>query len=266
MGNKASRSSGNQGSGEPGFQSEVDQRLITLLEVEHTKSLTVAPDEENERLITLLEAERAKIAREIHDEAGQLLVAATFRLDQVIAMLPKAFVARDLLEQAKQSLDECAEELQRLAFNLRPRMLDDLGLLPALRSYLKRYSNLDGIEVKAELQDPPIGLASATELTIFRIVQEAIANVRKHSRATHVAVSLAFQEDFIELEIADNGIGFEPSAVSREEGQRPKLGLEGMRERAAAIGGYLELISVPSSGTTIRAKLPLGGDCYGKPK
>lgn len=211
----------------------------------------------SQQLIDLLEAERAKIARDIHDEAGQLLISAAFRLDHALAMLPKGFVARELVEQARQTLDECGDELHRIAFNLRPRILDDLGLIPALRSYLKQYANLGDVELETQLEEPQVKLAPSVELAIFRIIQEAIANAQKHSRATHVRVLLDFRPGHVQLEVFDNGIGFEPSEVDREQGTRPKLGLAGLRERAVALDGELEVESRPLGGTTVRAKLPI---------
>ncbi len=212
-----------------------------------------------ERLITVLEAERGKIAREIHDEAGQLLISAAFRLDQAIALLPKAFVAREQLEQARQALDECAETLHRLAFNLRPRMLDDLGLIPALHSYLRRYADLGSVKLEVHLEQPGQKLQAPTELAIFRIVQEAVANVRKHSQATTVCIDLRFTAELAELRISDDGVGFEPTALGHVRAARPRLGIQGMRERAAALGGEIQLESGRFIGTTIRARLPIGG-------
>ncbi|MBI4321019.1 MAG: sensor histidine kinase [Chloroflexi bacterium] len=219
----------------------------------------------NERVTTLLEAERASIAREIHDEAGQLLISAAFRLDQAIAMLPQAFVARELLVQARQALDECAEELHRLAFNLRPRMLDDLGLVPALHSYLKRYANLGNIQLQIQLEQPRCRLHGATELAIFRIVQEAVANVRKHSRATVACVRLGFSDDFVEVEIHDNGVGFHSRPPSSRTEPRHQWGLAGMQERVASLGGVLTVKSSTLSGTTVNAKFPARGETDGKP-
>ncbi|MBI2955095.1 MAG: sensor histidine kinase [Chloroflexi bacterium] len=210
----------------------------------------------SERLIAVLEAERGKIAREIHDEAGQLLISATFLLDQAMAMLPRAFVARDLVAQARQTLDECTEELHRLAFDLRPRILDDLGLLPALRSYLKNHAKLGSVALKVELEPPLRKMDSAIELAIFRVVQEALANVRKHAKATTVRVHLHFTTEYAELWVEDDGVGFDPRAVKPGE-IRPKMGVVGMRERATALGGALEVESSPSAGTTIHAKLPI---------
>lgn len=216
----------------------------------------------SEQLIAALEAERAKIAREIHDEASQLIVSAAFNLDQALAMLPQAFVARRLIEQARQALDECADELHRLAFNLRPRMLDDLGLIPAIRSYLKRYADLGRANLKVNLQQPSRKLLPSTELAIFRIVQESIANIRKHSQATAVHVILTFTDELAELEISDNGIGFQPPTTDHNQRRRPTLGLSGMRDRAIALGGQLTIESAPLLGTTVRARLPLGGISY----
>jgi len=210
-------------------------------------------------LIDVLEADRAKIAREIHDEAGQLLISAVFRLDQALAVLPGAFVARELIQEARQMLDECGDELRRVAFNLRPRMLDDLGLLPALRSYLKQYAKLNDVELESDLEEPPKKLDHATELAIFRIIQEAIANVRKHARATRVRVRLGFTSGEAQLEVSDNGVGFDPSAISSDSRPRLKMGLAGMRERAAALGGEVQVTSRPLGGTAVHARLPIDG-------
>lgn len=214
----------------------------------------------SQRLMAVLEAEREKIARELHDEAGQLLISAAFNLDQALAMLPQAFVARRLIEQARQALDECADELHRLAFNLRPRMLDDLGLIPALRSYLKRYAGLDEVDLDVELELPGGKLPAPVELAIFRIVQEAVVNIRKHSRATAVRIRLSFVAGCANLEIADDGVGFDVAAVDSKQDGRPTLGLGGMCERARALGGELQVESSPLSGTVIRAILPVGDE------
>ena len=210
-----------------------------------------------EKLIAILEEERGKIAREVHDEASQFLVFAVFRLDQAIANIPQQFAAREMLDQARQALNDCAEALHRLAFNLRPRLLDDLGLLPALRSYANRFAGLGSTELQVDLQAPPRKLSPATELAIFRIVQEAVANARKHSRADIVSVRLTFSNEYAELEIADDGIGFEPGNISRENTGRPKLGLCGMFQRATALGGELCVTSMPNSGAVIRARIPI---------
>ncbi len=220
----------------------------------------------NQRLIAVLEAERVKIAREIHDEAGQLLISVAFRLDQSLALLPRAFVARELVEQAREMVDQCAEALHELALNLRPRMLDDLGLIPALRNYLKRYVNLSSVEMDITLEQPPRSLNPATELAIFRIVQESIANIRKHAKATAVRVHLGFTEDSAQLEISDNGVGFDPGAMAPLPQTRPKLGLLGMEERAIALRGKLEVESARFSGTTIRAIIPIGGNTDDRPE
>lgn len=211
----------------------------------------------NEQIIAVIEAERGKIAREMHDEAGQLLISAALRLDQAMAMLPVALPARELLDQARQALDDCSESLHRMAFNLRPRILDDLGLVPALKSYLRRHAELDAIDVDIDLEEPPSKLDHETDLAVFRIVQEAVANIRKHAQATAVHVHLSFTERHLELEVSDNGVGFDPDGSPRERDGRPRLGLAGMRERAAAVGGHLKIVSGRLLGTTVRVMLPI---------
>ena len=213
----------------------------------------------SQQLIELLEAERAKIAREIHDEAGQLLISAAFRLDHALTMLPKGFVARELVEQARQTLDDCADALHRIAFDLRPRILDDLGLIPALRSYLKQYAKLGDVELETVLGEPQEKTSPAVELAVFRIVQEAIANIRKHAHATCVRVHLTFGPGHVQLEVSDDGIGFDSGEVDQEQGLRPRMGLAGLRERAAGLGGELEVESRHGAGTTVRARLPVDG-------
>ena len=202
------------------------------------------------QVVAAREEERGRVARELHDEAGQALTAAIFRLDLEAQRLPAgAGEARAALERARAALLACAATQHRIAFALRPRILEDLGLAAALRS-LGGQAAEGGLRVAGG--ERPLG--EAAELAVFRVVQEALTNVRKHARATRAWVRLRYQPGELTVTVADDGVGL--GAAPGVAGARPRLGLGGMRERVALLGGELELGARPGGGTRLRARLP----------
>ncbi len=200
------------------------------------------------------EAERMRVARELHDSVNQILSATKFRLDSVDESgPPPAGPALENFNKARELLDKAMHEVWRISRNLRPSELDDLGLIPAVRSLCHEFEHRTGIKVELQLaRTTP--LPPGIELTLYRIVQEALNNVEKHSEATEVKLSLSQANPWITMNIEDNGVGLQSSAPQRKSG----MGLVGMQERTAFAGGTVEVRSIPDHGTIIEVKLPAG--------
>jgi len=202
------------------------------------------------RLIAAQEGERRRIARELHDDLGQRVALLAIEIDQAAA------AARDGTGERIRALGErtaeIAVEIHRLSHALHSSKLDALGLAAAVRGHCREMSAA-GLQVVFSERDVPSPVPSDISLCLFRVVQEALNNVAKHSGATVAEVELSSDGETLEATIADDGCGFELSGASEEGG----LGLVGMRERLAAIGGALAVESRPGAGTTVRARVPL---------
>ncbi len=208
------------------------------------------------RLLTAQEEERARLARELHDEAGQILTAVQLSLDRLAKTLGEANPwAQEQLHRTRELIAQAMEDLRRVISALRPGVLDQLGLIPALRGVAEALLQPLGIHLALEIEGITERLPSEVELILFRIAQEAMHNVARHSGATHVWLRLIHREGELIMEVQDNGRGFDPTAVT-VEGAGRGLGLAGMRERASLIGGQLEINSQPGQGTTIRVRIP----------
>ena len=209
------------------------------------------------RLIQAQETERAKIARELHDEIGQVLTAVRINL-QSIKNSCSIDGSVPPLDDSIGVVDEALGRVRELSIELRPSLLDDLGLHAALRWYVDRYAQRTGII--AEVLNGFEGdsrLPRELETACFRIAQEALTNVARHARAASVSVQLQRSRERILLTIVDDGVGFIIDQLRRSETPASALGLRGMEERALAVGGYLEIDSGVQRGTRIRATFPL---------
>lgn len=210
------------------------------------------------RVLTAQEEERARLARELHDEAGQILTAVQLSLDRLAKALGEGNPwAQEQLQRTRSLVAQAMEDLRRVISALRPGVLDQLGLVPALRGVAEALLRPRGIQLTLETEGITERLPGEVELILFRIAQEAMHNVARHSQATHVWIRLMRGEQELVLEVQDNGRGFDPEAVTAE-GPGRGLGLAGMRERASLIGGRLEIDSRPGQGTTIRVRIPWG--------
>jgi two-component system sensor histidine kinase UhpB len=195
----------------------------------------------------------------LHDEMGQALTAMSINLSAI----GKQWGAELDLETAERLAEtdslitRTLEQMRELALDLRPSMLDDLGLLPALRWYVKRYETRTGIQVGLEVIGLEVRLPERIETVIYRVVQEALTNVARHARAARVDVHLQQRDSVVEALIEDNGSGFDPAEVAGREAQERGVGLVGMRERIGAVGGTLEIKSHPGKGTRLTIELPL---------
>jgi signal transduction histidine kinase len=229
------------------------------------RELEVRVAERTERLdqvlrqtISAQEDERRRLARELHDETAQTIAALSIALDRARDGLASADPeASAQIGQAKQLSSRLLAETRRLILGLRPTVLDDMGLLPAIRWYAENYLADRGIEVSVEATVPAERLPAHIEVALFRIVQEALANVAKHSGAEHVEVRLTHDRREILLTVADDGTGFDVAHALGRGGRTESVGLLGMQERARLLGGRLEIRSDDKGGTLVRVEVPL---------
>jgi two-component system sensor histidine kinase UhpB len=205
-------------------------------------------------LLTAQDEEAKRIARVLHDESGQLLTAVYISLDQTAKRLPPGKKAQ--LAKAKELLDQVEDRLRSLSHELYPTMLEELGLVASLEYLAGQMSKRSGIRITVESQ-LNAGLSSLSELTVYRVVQEAINNTVRHARATRAHIRLLEDQKLVYCSIRDDGVGFDVEAVSmRTETDGARLGLAGMRERVAAIDGTLQILSAPGIGTDLHIGIP----------
>ncbi|MBT4512611.1 MAG: PAS domain-containing protein [Chloroflexi bacterium] len=206
------------------------------------------------RVVEVQEFERRHIARELHDQVGQALTGLKFCLE--IAVHESAEKRKESFSEAQTIIDDLMTRVRTMSLDLRPSMLDDLGLLPALLAHFKRYTAQTGIQVVFQHQGIQERLSPKVETEVYRIVQEALTNVARHARVPEVTVHILAQSGLVALKIKDEGIGFDPT-LKTASGQTS--GLIGMRERAVLLGGGFTLHSVPGEGTELVVELSLKG-------
>jgi PAS domain S-box-containing protein len=208
------------------------------------------------RLIDAQEAERKRLSRELHDQIGQALTAVQISL-QALQSSPGASGPDDRLSESLAIIDHALEQVHDLSLDLRPSMLDDLGLVAALRWYVKRVASRAGLieSFTVDVADPR--LAPDVETACFRIAQEALTNVLRHAHAASICVGVKHSDGNLELLIRDDGVGFNVRDALRRTGPHASLGLQGMQERAAALGGIVDIKSKHGSGTDVRVSFPL---------
>ena len=195
------------------------------------------------------EEERRRISRELHDDTAQVLIATTRRVARLARELSGP--QRERADDIRADLDTAIESVRRFARNLRPSVLDDLGLLPALEWLASQAQTAARLEVSG----PERRLSPAAELTVFRLAQEALSNVDKHAQAASAALRITFGESAVRLSVSDDGQGFTPDQAEARA-QAGHLGLLGLRERVALAGGQLTVDSAPGRGTTLVFELP----------
>jgi PAS domain S-box-containing protein len=242
--------------GEPGAFDDEDQRLLEAFAASAATGLATARSMAEERLqntIDAAEQERSRWARELHDETLQALAVLRMRLASALRE-----DSPDRLDETGQAaveqIDEEIVKLRRLITELRPASLDTIGLEAALQALAEQQSEAANFTVDCELQLPREEEARPTpvlETAVYRLVQEALNNVSKHSMAGRATLGVRTTRGTIEIEVTDDGVGFEPALV------REGFGLVGMRERAALLGGSLDVDSTRGAGTKVRAEIPL---------
>ena len=225
------------------------QRERDLLETQ-VRERTASLAELATHLQQVREDERGHLARELHDELGALLTAAKLDVARLKSRMgPQSPEAGERLQHLTETLNSGIALKRRIIEDLRPSSLANLGLTAALEILAREFSERSGLEVNCVLE--PTELEEAVQLTVYRTVQESLTNVGKYADATHVDVSLRSYPNHVEVEVRDDGQGFEPGTV------RPTThGLAGMRHRVEAAGGRLSVQSHPGGGTRIFASLP----------
>jgi PAS domain S-box-containing protein len=201
----------------------------------------------SQRLVEVQETEHREIARELHDEVGQLLTGLLFMIEG------HGPGGGDRKEEMKRSVKDLIDRVRDLSMNLRPPMLDDLGLLPALTWHIGRFETQTGTSVRFHHADLDRRFSPEVEITAFRIVQEALTNVARHAGANQASVDVWASSTTLGVRIEDEGRGFDVATALAARSS----GLEGMRERSRLVGGHLAIESEPGTGTRVSAELPL---------
>lgn len=212
----------------------------------------------NRRVLEVQEAERRRLARELHDQVGASLTAVQLNLGALLRSKTQCAHA-ERLEEALRTLDEVIERVQDISFDLRPSVLDDLGLMVALRAHLKSLGQRAGFRTRFIGDDLPTPPGVPIETACFRIAQEALTNVVRHARAGSVTVQLRREGPSLHLNVRDDGGGFDLIGARATSNHDACLGLLGMEERAMLMGGRLEIKSSPGGGTEVHAWFPLAG-------
>lgn len=210
------------------------------------------------KVMSAQEEERGRLARELHDETAQGLSALSMALDVIRDSLPAgAEVAAAKVAEARELANTLLEETRRLIFALRPTVLDDLGLIPALRWHAEEHLGNRGVNVELISCSLSRRLPDYVEVALFRIGQEAMNNVARHARASRARIELLVEGPVVKLTVADDGVGFDPQGALRRSSKEGGVGLAGMQERVSMMGGTLEIVSGRGRGTEVRVAVPL---------
>lgn len=214
------------------------------------------------RIITAQEQERQRLARDIHDGPAQSLSNIVLKCELCEKLLYRDVEkARQQIGELKQLVKLSLQEIRRIIFDLRPMSLDDLGLVPTLQRYVSKFIEETGIDVALEVYDlDENALDKVVEVAVFRIVQEALNNIKKHSKATKAYIKMYIKDGFLIARIADNGVGFDKEKV--EEQKRTNIyeggfGIYGMKQRAELLKGKLTVQSQEGRGTTVLLQIPI---------
>jgi signal transduction histidine kinase len=237
----------------------VESRTAKLVESNEQLRREIAEREALRRkLLRAQEEERRRIARELHDQMGQNLTALNFGLKSLLDDNVRSSRLRRQVQPLQELATQTARDLHRVALQLRPAALDDLGLVKAIRNLAETWSTRCRIVVDLEAgQYDPVGISSEIETTLYRIIQEALNNVAKHSGATRVALVLRRTADHVHAIIEDDGRGFDARLVSPSGNGSGRLGLLGIQERLGLVGGSLKLESAPECGATLIVRIPI---------
>ena len=242
------------------FQVETDQKIAALQAERHKESQPreAMRGELFRRIVAAQESERQRIARDLHDETGQALTAIGMGLRGLEARVtrdPKQATAT--LHELQTLTADSLQELQHLMADLRPSHLDDLGLSAALRWYAGKIEERYPLKVRLEISGYEQPIEEAAKIATFRIIQEALNNIIKHAEAKNVKIDLDFEEQGMRVNVRDDGRGFDLDRIKiQQTSSRPSLGLAGMQERAALLGGRVSFQSRPGQGTMIEAFIP----------
>jgi two-component system CheB/CheR fusion protein len=227
----------------------IDGVVMVLVDIETAPGS--ARDAFARTLIEAQEQERRRLSRELHDDLNQRIAVLELDVDALEKSAPAGDTLRKGLRQVREQVGELSEEVRRIAWKLHTSVLDDLGLIPALESFSRDFSERDGVAVRFAAQGLPADVPHPVAVALYRITQEALRNVSRHSGARDAAIEILCSQSWIELVVRDSGIGFDQTEA------RPGLGLTSMEERARLINGTFEVISRRGAGTEIRVRAPI---------
>ena len=242
-----------------GENGRLDKLIASFSDITKRKQAEEALQQLSTRLLQLQDEERRRLGRELHDSLAQSVLAVNLNLAQVArASVPLDERSRRAISEARRVLQEMSQEIRTLSYLLHPPVLDELGLTSAIKEYATGFSERSGIQLEVDLQAGFGRLSQEAETAFFRIVQESLSNIQRHSRSQTAKIRLRADASRVELEVSDRGQGMDQTAVERGRSARTRLGVGilGMRERMTQLGGKLEVDS-NSSGTTVRAAIPL---------
>ncbi|MBI2831579.1 MAG: GAF domain-containing protein [Chloroflexi bacterium] len=209
-------------------------------------------------IFSIQEEERRRIARELHDETSQVLASLSASLEAASSLLPDGVQkTRAILKKAQALSIHILDEIHKIIYELRPTLLDDLGLVAAARWLADNNLGEAGIKATFKIVGQERRLPPQLEATVFRVIQEAVYNIARHAQATSATISLQFRKDSLGVRVEDNGVGFDVEKVISSADRPRGLGLLGMRERVELINGTLRILSYPGSGTEIDIEIPL---------
>jgi signal transduction histidine kinase len=241
------------------FQVETEHKIADLqrARLEESQQRELMRGELFRRVVAAQESERQRIARDLHDETGQSLTAIGMGLRGLAGKVGgRNKDALTTLHKLETLTADSLQELQRLMTDLRPSHLDDLGLSAALRWYSTKVQEHSSLHIRVDIHGEECDLDDAMKITIFRIFQESLNNIIKHAQATHVNIHVHYEAKNVRVSVFDNGIGFDRDEVQQRRASRPSLGLAGMEERAALLGGIVTVHSRAGYGTEVEALIP----------
>ncbi len=228
-----------------------NSRLLEQVQSDHRRLRALS-----RRLVEIQEAERHHIARELHDEIGQTLTAVKINLQSLASAQLAAGTAGQQLADSIKITEQALQQVRSLSLDLRPSLLDDLGLVATLRWYVDRQSQRGDFKARFYSNLADVRLPLESENTCFRIVQEALTNILRHAQAQQVSVELRQHDGSLTIAIQDDGIGFDPKTVMENAGVEEHMGLLGMQERVLLIDGEITIDSAPGAGTEIYVRFP----------
>jgi signal transduction histidine kinase len=247
------------------LETEVTERRRAEKELRRTQAeletlveqRTAALRQLSSRLLSLQDSERRRIARELHDSLGQYLVALKLNVD----ILRRSPERGELWSQSEELMERCIAEVRTLSYLLHPPTMDAVGIASAARWYVEGFARRSGLKLTLDAPSDPVRLPDAIELALFRVLQESLTNVHRHSGASEAHISIRRSNDQVILEVKDNGRGMEPEMLKRfcESGTGAGVGLMSMHERARELAGKFELES-GSAGTSVRIAIPVPPD------
>jgi len=236
---------------DPDFRTVVESFSAMLDRMAHESRAYAA------KVFESIEDERRRIGRELHDETSQSLAAALLNLDMAEKTMGSDIASLEQVVAARDIVHHCLGQLRLLIYDLRPSMLDDFGLAPAIRWYVETHSQTSGLRVVTDIDGVAERLPPALETAVYRIVQESMSNVIRHAHATRAVLHVNTTPDQVSLSVSDNGIGFDPTALAHASDGLGGVGLLSIRERVEALDGSVTIYSVRDRGTQIQVLIPL---------